>query len=131
MHSASRPVQEQRVLGASSAVTGDAASASASALESMCGRVSRDSERSVGVPNGGDEEGLGLLRQQLSAVKRIRMEHERKDAAIAALRLEVRSGNEPHKVDIHVMALLISCSTYPLNEQRTGNCQGRTTLYTV
>lgn len=39
--------------------------------------------------SGGDEEGLGLLRQQLSAVHRIRIEHERKDAAIAALRLEV------------------------------------------
>ncbi|CAM9947289.1 unnamed protein product, partial [Scytosiphon promiscuus] len=39
----------------------------------------------------GDEEGLGLLRQQLSAVQRIRIEHERKDAAIAALRLEVSS----------------------------------------
>lgn len=38
-----------------------------------------------------DEEGLGLLRQQLSAVQRIRVEHERKDAAIAALRLEVRA----------------------------------------
>lgn len=37
----------------------------------------------------GDEEGLGLLRQQLSAVQRIRIEHERKDATIAALRLEV------------------------------------------
>lgn len=36
-----------------------------------------------------DEEGLGLLRQQLSAVQRIRVEHERKDATIAALRLEV------------------------------------------
>lgn len=36
-----------------------------------------------------DEEGLGLLQQQLSAVQRIRIEHERKDAAIAALRLEV------------------------------------------
>ena len=36
------------------------------------------------------EEGLRLLRQQLSAVQRIRVEHERKDATIAALRLEVR-----------------------------------------
>lgn len=36
-----------------------------------------------------DEEGLGLLRQQLSAVQRIRIEHERKDATIAALRMEV------------------------------------------
>lgn len=39
---------------------------------------------------GGDEEGLSLLRQQLSAVQRIRIEHERKDATIAALRLEAR-----------------------------------------
>ncbi|CAM9419672.1 unnamed protein product, partial [Ectocarpus sp. 6 AP-2014] len=41
-----------------------------------------------GSGGGGDEEGLGLLRQQLSAVQRIRIEHERKDATIAALRLE-------------------------------------------
>lgn len=74
------------------------------------------------IPNGGDEEGLGLLRQQLLAVKRIRMEHERKDAAIAALRLEVRSGNAPHKMDTHVMVSWATCSTYPLNEQPTGHC---------
>lgn len=101
MHRASRPLQEH-VRGAS---TADAASASVSALELMDGRVSRDLEGSVGVPNGGDEEGLGLLRQQLLAVKRIRMEHERKDTTIVALRLEVRSGNSPLEIDIHVMVL--------------------------
>eukprot|EP00752_Nemacystus_decipiens_P007392 g6611.t1 len=46
-------------------------------------------EGSVRSTAAADEEGLGLLRQQLSAVQRIRVEHERKDAAIAALRLEV------------------------------------------
>lgn len=46
----------------------------------------------MGAASAGDE-GLGLLRQQLSAVQRIRIEHERKDATIAALRLEV-SGTE-------------------------------------
>ncbi|CAM9214290.1 unnamed protein product, partial [Phaeothamnion confervicola] len=35
---------------------------------------------------GDDEEGLRALRQQLAAVQRIRIEHERKDAIIAALR---------------------------------------------
>lgn len=44
-----------------------------------------------------DEEGLGLLRQQLSAVQRIRVEHERKDAAIAALRLEVSERGWPRR----------------------------------
>jgi hypothetical protein len=37
----------------------------------------------------GDEGGLALLRQQLSAVQRIRVEHDRKDALITALREEV------------------------------------------
>ncbi|CAM9140621.1 unnamed protein product, partial [Pylaiella littoralis] len=48
-----------------------------------------DGDGGSAMMSGGDEEGLGLLRQQLSAVQRIRIEHERKDAAIAALRLEV------------------------------------------
>ena len=73
------------------------------------GEVFRDSEGSTGVLNGRDEEGLGLLRQQLSAVKRIRIEHERKDVAIAALRLEVRSGNGRGKNVIYAMTLWISC----------------------
>lgn len=54
------------------------------------GRESTNASAGGGVDDdGGDEEGLGLLRQQLAAVQRIRMEHERKDATIAALRLEV------------------------------------------
>lgn len=57
--------------------------------------VRRSSTNSVSGPGGtsfmgtSNDEGLGLLRQQLSAVQRIRIEHERKDTAIAALRLEV------------------------------------------
>lgn len=50
-----------------------------------------DGDGGSAMMSGGDEEGLGLLRQQLSAVQRIRIEHERKDAAIAALRLEVHN----------------------------------------
>lgn len=53
------------------------------------GRDSTNASAASAGAGGGDEEGLGLLRQQLSAVQRIRMEHERKDATIAALRLEV------------------------------------------
>ena len=54
------------------------------------GCAGRESNTSGGTLTASDEEGLGILRQQLSAVQRIRIEHERKDAAIAALRLEVR-----------------------------------------
>lgn len=67
-----------------------------SALGVVCGNCSgggcagRESNTSGGTLTASDEEGLGVLRQQLSAVQRIRIEHERKDAAIAALRLEVR-----------------------------------------
>lgn len=54
------------------------------------GYAGRESHTSGGTLTASDEEGLGILRQQLSAVQRIRIEHERKDAAIAALRMEVR-----------------------------------------
>lgn len=54
------------------------------------GYAGRESNTSGGTLTASDEEGLGILRQQLSAVQRIRIEHERKDAAIAALRMEVR-----------------------------------------
>lgn len=75
---------------------------STGALFSALGGGGGGMRRSVNASRGGGgwasgdgdgEEGLGLLRQQLSAVQRIRMEHERKDATIAALRLEVR-GNK-------------------------------------
>lgn len=62
-----------------------------SALGVVGTSAGRESNASGGTAAGSDEEGLGLLRQQLSAVQRIRVEHERKDATIAALRLEVRS----------------------------------------
>lgn len=62
-----------------------------SALGVVGNNTGRESNASGGTVTGSDEEGLGLLRQQLSAVQRIRIEHERKDATIAALRLEVRS----------------------------------------
>lgn len=52
----------------------------------------RESNGSGGTWTGSDEEGLGLLKQQLSAVQRIRVEHERKESVIAGLRLEVRRG---------------------------------------
>lgn len=59
------------------------------------GCAGRESNTSGGTLTASDEEGLVILRQQLSAVQRIRIEHERKDAAIAALRLEVRQ-NAPN-----------------------------------
>lgn len=55
------------------------------------GEIDSSAATLAGCTNGGvvEDEGLSILRQQLSVVQHIRMEHERKDAIIATLRLEV------------------------------------------
>jgi hypothetical protein len=56
----------------------------------------------------GDEGGLALLRQQLSAVQRIRVEHDRKDALITALREEVFCTTNNRLLRLCDLCLLLS-----------------------
>lgn len=77
------------------------------------GCAGRESNTSGGTLTASDEEGLGILRQQLSAVQRIRIEHERKDAAIAALRLEVRQ-NAPQAL-LRLAEVVRNCAVFVLS----------------
>ena len=95
------------------------------------GCAGRESNTSGGTLTASDEEGLGVLRQQLSAVQRIRIEHERKDAAITALRLEVRQSAPPAllrsaEVCAVVLSLLLPCSG-----AYSTRCLGRPSLTSV